>query len=463
MPSKYDLNRLIVQPNEIVKPTVTITYGAALSELLAEMEAKEGSELVLASSVPRFNVVPTGIFTLDMSLGGGWADGSTAMIYGYGNSGKTTSVLKSIAGTQAKYPKHKCVLVDVETTFDPGWAVCHGVDLTRLLILRPQSAEEGADIVLGLCKVDEIAAIFLDSIPTFVPKKDYEDSLSDVVISTRARLMGRMSSNILQAMVIERQARGGINPNGHWLSWYSVNSWRNKIGVMFGDPRTLPGGEWQHTFHMTKIEIKAKEETDSAVGPNGKKSKDDDADEGDSAPKKGAKSAKSKLGASVSHTGHEFVVRKAKLAGARSGEFNMSLDPHSSVGLGGIDDAAAVGAWAKRMGVLRQTKGGLVSDLFDFTLSGREEVESRIQSDKEFGDWLRLAVIVKQRVYVGLPPLPPDGYLLNPQTCPGIYKPVVAAPVVKPVFKPGGPKAAAPVTIKPSFTKPAAPVVRLRE
>lgn len=397
---RYSIDAYLTEP-AAVKPRLTVTYSEELRELLEEMDNKPSCELVVASAIPRFNVVPTGIFTLDLTLGGGWAEGFPSMIYGYGNSGKTTTILKAIAAIQRKLPNHRCTLCDVETTFDPAWAEAHGVDLTRLDILRPSSAEEGADIMLGLTRCPDVAGVFLDSIPVFVPNKDYDDSLSDAVMATRARLMGRFSSNLLQSTMIEGQKRTTLNPFGHKFSFYSVNSWRSKIGLVFGDPRTLPGGDWQHTFHRTKIEMKSKEVKEGA-----------DAEEGKKAKKTG----------DVSHTEHEFIVAKAKIPGTRNGEFKMIMSPSHPLGLGAIDDAAAVGAWAKRLGVLRQSKDRLVSDVFDFHIDGRAELEEKISTDTEFGDWLRLATMVKQRIALGMAPLPPDGYLVTPAVAPGRKK-----------------------------------------
>lgn len=424
--SKYSIDAYLVEPSD-VKPKATVTFSAELRELMEELESHPGCELVLASAVPRFNTTPSGIFTVDLTLGGGWADNFESMVYGYGNSGKTTTILKAIAGIQRKRPQHRCVLCDVETTFDPTWAEYHGVDLTRLQILRPSSAEEGADIMLGLTKCPDIAAIVLDSIPVFTPSKDFDDSLSDAVMATRARLMGRFSTNLLQSKAIERQKKSDLNPYGHDFMWFSVNSWRSKIGLVFGDPRTLPGGDWQHTFHRTKIEMRSKEQSEILKAENEEETPEDK-----------AKKKKAKKGASVSHTEHEFTVAKAKIPGVRNGEFRMIMEPSHRLGLGAVDDAGPVGAWAKRLGVIRQSGSDLVSDVFDYRISGREALENLIETDTEFGDWLRLACMVKQRVALGMPPLPPDGYLVTPSVAPGRRK--KPAPVALPLAPraPGG-------------------------
>lgn len=426
--SKYSIETFLIEPTDI-KPAATVKYSSELQELFEEMETKEGSELVIATAIPPFSVVPTGIFALDLMLGGGWADGFPSMVYGEGNSGKTTAMLKAIAGIQRKYPYHKCVMCDVETTFDPEWADKHGVDRSRLLILSPSSAEEGADIMLGLMRVPEIAGVFLDSIPVFVPSKDYEDSMSDHVMGTRARLFSRFSSNILQVTVTERQNRDDLNPHGHRFSWFAANSWREKLGVMFGNPETLPGGKWQHTFHRTKLNLRNKEAlADIGLGMKSKEKKEEP---------EGAK--KKNKGGAVEYAEHEFRVDKAKIPGIRNGEFRMVLDPEHPLGLGAIDDTAAVAAWAKRLGVVRQSGKEIVSDVFDYRLSSREEFERQIAVDPEFGDWIRLACIVKQRVYLKMRPLPPDGYLINPTVSPSHQKkPTPSGPPPTPKPKAGG-------------------------
>lgn len=422
---RYSIDRYLTQPLD-TKPKITATYSAELRELLEEMDSKVGSEIVLASAIPRFNVVPSGNFAIDMALGGGWAENFAAMIYGYGNGGKTTTMIKAVAAMQRKYPLHKCAWCDPETTFDPDWAELHGVDLSRLLMVNAGSGEEACDIMLGLTRVPEVLGFFLDSIPTINPTKDMVDSLSDAVMATRARMLGRFSVNFLQATVIQRMNRDTLNPHGHRISWFATNSWRMKIGLVFGDPRTLPGGDWQHTFHRTKVEIKSKESMDALNGAK-------------AAVNEETGKAKKKKGNEVSHTEHEFNVAKAKIPGTRSGEFQMIMDPDHPMGLGAIDDAGAIGAWAVRLGVLRKggKSGSLVSDLFGFTLANREEVENKILTDSEFANWMRLACCVKQRVYLKMDPLPPDGYLVEPSVAPGLVQQRKAAAAKATIAKGG--------------------------
>jgi RecA/RadA recombinase len=400
-PSK-DIRKFIPAPNEATAPSTSIKFGEELRSFMDEVSnGYEGTELVVATAIPRFNVIPTGIFALDMCLGGGWAEGNPAMVFGNGNSGKTTSILKAIAGLHRKYPRHTAMLCDVETSFDPGWADIQGVDRRRLLVLRPKSGEEACDIMLGAATVEDIGMIILDSIPVLVPQKDYEDSVADAVVGTRARMLGRLSANILQTITTERSRKTPLNPYGHFMTWFSVNSWRDKI-TMFGDPRTLPGGQWQHTFHNEKVELIAKEVLENISGGAKRKEKGD-----------GEAGKKSNKGTDVSVTEHTFKIHKAKIPGMRSGEYKMNLDPTSKIPMGGVDDIEAVAAWAKRLGVLRQSGANLVSDIFDYRISNKEELHSKVLNDRDFGDWLRTATIVAQRIALKMPPLPPDGYLVG--------------------------------------------------
>lgn len=187
-------------------------------------------------SVVNFGRLRTGILIVDIALGGGWRCSSGCMIYGERSAGKTTLALLSIKEAQRQFPDKAAVWIDVEGTLDLKWAEKLGVDLTRLLVIEPDSGEDAVDQADAMMRTEDVSMVVTDSIAFLSPMKEIEASAEDNQMALQARLVGRYIRRVNNAMLRERK-------RNHYPIVMHLNQFRMKIGVFFGDPRTLPGGK----------------------------------------------------------------------------------------------------------------------------------------------------------------------------------------------------------------------------
>ncbi len=365
--------------------------------VLADIVKHKGESCVLpARQIPVANSIPTGSFILDFALLGGLPDGYVSMVYGLESSGKTTILKKSVGNYQRKYPKRKVLWVDPEGMFDKDWAAQLGCNLDMIHVARPQMGPEAVDIIEAASGASDLGLVVLDSIPACVPKRVLDKSAEDKTQGELAALMGVMCSKIAMRMAIERR-------RGHFVTTWLVNSWRFKIGVMFGDPRTLPGGRQINHLPTTKIELKNEE-------VSGKK-------EGDGESNAEGRIGRDKFGHEVvEFNRHTFKISKAKHGSSiRNGEFCMMINPDNAKGIpqGSYDDAGTVIVYAKRMGLV---SGGGAS----WKIEGESQkfrtladMETFLREKPEANLSLQQAIIAAQRVSKGLTALPPDKYLLD--------------------------------------------------
>lgn len=189
------------------------------------------------------DTIPTGSIGLDMALGvGGMPRGRIVEIYGPEASGKTTLALHIIAEAQKK--GGQCAFVDAEHALDPARAETIGVNLDDLLLSQPDSGEQALEITETLVRSGGLDAIVVDSVAALVPRAELEGEMGDSVIGVQARLMS-------QAL---RKLTGAINRSKTVLIF--TNQIRQKIGVMFGNPETTPGGLALKFYSSVRIDIR---------------------------------------------------------------------------------------------------------------------------------------------------------------------------------------------------------------
>jgi len=367
-----------------------ILIQGELGKAVAEIEKRSGAGAIrVASQVKEHIHLSTGAFTLDYGLLGGVPEGTGTMIYGDTSTGKTTQIYLTIAGHQRKYagmPNEVCMLVDLERKFKPAWAQRLGVNVDKLLINEPPFAEAGVDAVQLAMNSEECGLVALDSLAAMLPKIVKEKSAEDNDVGTRAKLIGNLCSKVQQSWI--DMGRRDLTP-----TFLCTNQWREKIGVFFGDPRTLPGGKYQNFLANTKWETKCKE-----IFPSKKK---DTAD------------------GELRHLANEFTFKFPKTKhgfSIREGVFQMVMDnPDHPHGLttGWIDDALTVITVAKREGMV--TGGGSswrIADV-DGKFRNQNEMCGYLYQTPEVFTRVKQALIVKKRQEQGMLPVPPDNYLLE--------------------------------------------------
>ena len=191
----------------------------------------------------KIEVIPTGCLVLDIALGvGGLPRGRITEIFGPEASGKTTICLHVIK--EAQKLGGTAAFIDAEHALDPSRARTIGVDLDNLLISQPDNGEQALEIVETLVRSNAVDVIVVDSVAALVPKAEIEGEMGDSMMGVQARLMS-------QAL---RKLTGAINKSKAVVIF--TNQMRQKIGVMFGNPETTPGGLALKFYASVRIDVR---------------------------------------------------------------------------------------------------------------------------------------------------------------------------------------------------------------
>ena len=215
----------------------------AISQI--EKELGKGTIMRLGETAAKVDVdvISTGSLALDLALGiGGLPAGRIVEIFGPESSGKTTLCLHAIANAQAK--GGKCAIIDAEHAIDPGYAAKIGVDIDNLLISQPDCGEDALNIVDTLVRSNAIDVLVIDSVAALVPRAEIEGQMGDSHVGLQARLMS-------QAL---RKITGAASRSRTCVIF--TNQIREKIGVMYGNPETTPGGNALKFYASVRMDIR---------------------------------------------------------------------------------------------------------------------------------------------------------------------------------------------------------------
>lgn len=205
---------------------------------LAEVNKKIGDIAKTAKELSEYDVerIPTGVLDFDIATGGGFPKGKVSIVFGPESSGKTNLIYKAIANHQRLWPDEICVFVDIENAFDGKWAAHFGVDIDLLQVINPDFAEQAVDIIDMLMGADDIGLIILDSVAGLVTHAETEKSAEGALVGGAALVVGKLTRKVVLGQM--KAKREGRTP-----TFIAVNQIRLKIGVMMGDPETMPGGK----------------------------------------------------------------------------------------------------------------------------------------------------------------------------------------------------------------------------
>lgn len=222
----------------------------ALEMAIVQIEKQFGKGSIMklgeASSRLSVEVIPTGSLALDIALGvGGIPRGRVVEIYGPESSGKTTLALHIIA--EAQKMGGIAAFVDAEHALDPVYAKNLGVDIDNLLISQPDTGEQALEIAEALVRSNAIDVVVIDSVAALVPRAELEGEMGDAHVGLQARLMS-------QAL---RKLAGAISKS-HTVTIF-INQLREKVGIMFGNPETTPGGRALKFYASVRMEIRRTE------------------------------------------------------------------------------------------------------------------------------------------------------------------------------------------------------------
>ena len=221
----------------------------ALETALHQIEKQFGKGAVMRlgqNAAMQVDAIPTGSLSLDMALGiGGLPKGRIVEIYGPESSGKTTLALHCIAEAQKK--GGYAAFIDVEHALDPVYAKALGVDIDQLLVSQPDTGEDALEITEALVRSGAIDIIVVDSVAALAPKAEIEGDMGASHVGLQARLMS-------QAL---RKLAGSISKLNCVAIF--INQLREKVGVMFGNPETTPGGRALKFYASVRIDIRKTE------------------------------------------------------------------------------------------------------------------------------------------------------------------------------------------------------------
>lgn len=221
-----------------------------LNQILADIERQFGKGAVMClgeDTHMKIDVVSSGCLSLDIALGvGGYPKGRIIEIYGPESSGKTTFALQAIAEVQKL--GGRAAFIDAEHALDPDYARRLGVKTNELLLSQPDTGEQALEICEALVRSEAISIIVIDSVAALVPQAEIDGEMGDSHVGLQARLMS-------QAL---RKLSGTINKTNTIAIF--INQLREKVGVMFGNPETTPGGRALKFYSSIRLDIRRNEQ-----------------------------------------------------------------------------------------------------------------------------------------------------------------------------------------------------------
>ena len=240
----------------VSKESVMKVKDKALEQVLCDIEKLFGKGSILKlgdNKHMKVDVCSSGCLSLDIALGvGGYPKGRIIEIYGPESSGKTTFALQAIAAHQRE--GGRAAFIDAEHALDPVYAEKLGVNIDELLLSQPDTGEQALEICEALVRSEALSIIVIDSVAALVPQAEIDGEMGDSHVGLQARLMS-------QAL---RKLSGSINKTK--TTCIFINQLREKVGVMFGNPETTPGGRALKFYASIRLDIRRAEQLKMGEG-----------------------------------------------------------------------------------------------------------------------------------------------------------------------------------------------------
>ena len=240
---------------------VKTSTDKTLDQVLADIEKQfgKGSVMKLGENEHRnIDVIPSGSLSLDINLGiGGYPKGRIIEIYGPESSGKTTFALHAIA--EAQKAGGRAAFIDAEHALDPQYAAKIGVNIDDLLLSQPDNGEQALEICEALVRSGAISIIVIDSVAALVPQAEIEGEMGDSHVGLQARLMSQALRKL-----------SGVISKTNTIAIF-INQLREKVGVMFGNPETTPGGRALKFYSSVRLEIRRSDQIKNGTDVIGNK------------------------------------------------------------------------------------------------------------------------------------------------------------------------------------------------
>lgn len=344
----------------LVLPAEAPKKVGELAGVLLKIKKELGEKsIVRGGDIPQVRRLPTGVFEFDLAIGGGFPFNRYSIVYGPESSGKTNLIYKAIAQAQRlPSPCNKAVFVDLEGTYSAEWAAQFGVDNDALIVAKPSYGEQAVDMIDALVRADDVAFLAVDSIAVMIAAREVEGSTEKADVGTSALLIKRMANKLAIALSEEQK-------RDHDVCVVLLNQTRFKIGVMFGDPETMPGGQTVKFNASLIVRISGKnlmvKEISSSI-PSFKET--------------------------------HLVVKKAKVGIVQSKtEYNMCMLEHDGLTVGETDSFNAVKAYLQNSGDLKKSEKGTGWVLFGKLYATLSVIQDTYRAEDAYALKLQAKVI----------------------------------------------------------------------
>lgn len=333
--------------------------SVSAKDLLAQFQKDMGQEIGnYGGELVNRDRIPTGLFPLDLAIGGGIPRGKMTILYGAESSCKTNVAYKVIANHQLMWPELTCVFVDVENSFDPEWARRFGIDTEKLIVIHPDYAEQAVDIVEGFLGTDDIGLIVVDSLAALITTNEAESSAEKASVGGTGLVIGKLCRKANKEQI--KATKRGLTP-----TLLYINQTRTKVGVMYGDPETMPGGNAPKFYTAMWIRFYGKNITDPKV---------------------------SKVMPVLKEV--KFTVKKWKvpILGA-SGVFEMMMMDRGDLKIGDTNDFNTISEYLKAFGLMDKGPKGKGWIIMGETYDTIQPFKDKVYGDPGFGQAVRQEII----------------------------------------------------------------------
>jgi recombination protein RecA len=233
-----------------------------LAKVFSAINKKMGADTIVLGSDIRDDVmgyITTGSISLDVALGGGWPINQWHEIIGEESQGKTAVALKTIAANQKRDPEFTTVWVAAEQ-WVPKYAEMCGVDASRVYVVSTNLMEEAYEAVIQVVESKAIDCIVVDSLPALVPSAEDDKDMDEHTVGRGALLTNKFFRKV--GLASKRSLTEFERP----FIGIIINQWRDKVGVMYGDPRTTPGGKGKNYSYFTRVDVRRDDWIEAGTG-----------------------------------------------------------------------------------------------------------------------------------------------------------------------------------------------------
>lgn len=243
-----------------------MNLSGTLAKIFTNINKTMGEDtIVLGSDITETGKrLTTGSVSLDVALGGGWPANQWHELVGEASNGKTALALKTIAANQKRDPEFTAVWVAAEEWVS-GYAEMCGVDTSRIYVVATNIMEEAYEAVIQITESKAVDCIVIDSLPALVPLSEDEKNMDEATVGRGALLTNKFFRKVGKA-----SKRSLTRPERPFIGLI-INQWRSKVGVMYGDPRTTPGGLGKDYAFFTRIEVRRDEWIEAGTGQEKRK------------------------------------------------------------------------------------------------------------------------------------------------------------------------------------------------